>query len=84
MKCNCGPESYAEKPGGEVRSKKDQDHGNIVDKQRQDQADRRAVLALLARQPARNSQRQKGNSTDSSQDYPGRLVNPLPSQKKNR
>jgi len=80
MKCNCGPKTYAEKPKFEMRREKNQDNGDIIEKESPDQADRCAILALVARQRASDSQGKEGDSTHAAQDKAGRHGQPLPDQ----
>jgi len=84
MKCNGGPESYAEKPHAEVSREKNQDHGNIINKECEDKPYSHAALILLACQPAGDPQGEQGNSANSTQDYRARFVKLLPGQQGNR
>jgi len=56
-----------------VRRQKNQDKGNIVEKECPDQADGGAVLTFISRQPASNSQGDKGDTGYANEDNPDRL-----------
>jgi hypothetical protein len=84
VKCNYWPKTYAVKRYKYVSRKKNQDKGDIIEKECPDQADRCAVLTLIARQPASNSHGQNGNTRNASQDNPDWLRKRLPNQKGNR
>jgi hypothetical protein len=78
MKCNRGPKSYARKPNVEVCIHENHDKGDIIEKERHDQAGRCTVLAFSARQPTCDTQGKQGNSNSATQHDSGWLGKPWP------
>ena len=78
MKCNYRPKTNAVKRVSDVSREKNQDKGNIIEKESPDQADRCVALTFIARKPAGDSQGQHGNTRNATNYNPDWLRERLP------
>jgi hypothetical protein len=60
MQNNSGPQANARQTCTETRKEEDHDHCRVIEQQRNDQSDGCAALAVMARQPASDSQGEQG------------------------